>query len=141
MEFSQAADVYIINTCSVTDNADKKCRKIVREALNISPQAYIAIIGCYAQLKPQEIAEIPGVDAVLGAAEKFNLVNLIGSFEKSATPKIFASDIKSVVDFEPAYSFGDRTRTFLNAVISPDKSEMELSISSGMHGLRSETPK
>ena len=113
VEFSQAADVYIINTCSVTDNAEKKCRKIVREALNISPQAYIAIIGCYAQLKPQEIAEIPGVDAVLGAAEKFNLVNLIGSFEKSATPKIFASDIKSVVDFEPAYSFGDRTRTFL----------------------------
>ena len=77
VDFQDAADIYIINTCSVTDNADKKCRKVVKEALKHSPNAYVAIVGCYAQLKPQEISEIPGVDAVLGAAEKFMLVDLL----------------------------------------------------------------
>src|SRR6478609_9070767 len=67
VEFNEQADIYIINTCSVTENADKKCRKVVKEALKYSPNAFVAIIGCYAQLKPQEISEIPGVDAVLGA--------------------------------------------------------------------------
>src|SRR3954462_11445721 len=71
VEFNDRPDIFIINTCSVTDNADKKCRKVVKEALRISPDAYVTIIGCYAQLKPQEISEIPGVDAVLGASEKF----------------------------------------------------------------------
>jgi threonylcarbamoyladenosine tRNA methylthiotransferase MtaB len=113
VDFHQGADVYIINTCSVTDNADKKCRKIVKEALRHQPHAYIAIVGCYAQLKPHEIANIPGVDAVLGAAEKFNLINLLGDFKKSDAPKVFASDIATVQDFNPAYSHGDRTRTFL----------------------------
>src|SRR6478735_2680464 len=77
VEFNESPDIFIINTCSVTENADKKCRKIVREAQAISPDAYVAIIGCYAQLKPKEISEIPGVDAVLGASEKFQLVELL----------------------------------------------------------------
>ena len=77
VDLQDAADIYIINTCSVTDNADKKCRKVVKEALKHSPDAFVAIVGCYAQLKPQEISEIPGVDAVLGAAEKFQLVDLL----------------------------------------------------------------
>src|SRR5690606_19641203 len=80
VDFTDTPDIFIINTCSVTENADKKCHKIVREARGISPDAYVAIIGCYAQLKPQEIASIPGVDAVLGAAEKFRLVELLDGF-------------------------------------------------------------
>jgi len=80
VDFSDKPDIFIINTCSVTENADKKCHKIVREARSISPDAYVAIIGCYAQLKPKEISEIPGVDAVLGAAEKFRLVELLDGF-------------------------------------------------------------
>jgi threonylcarbamoyladenosine tRNA methylthiotransferase MtaB len=88
VDFNDNPDIFIINTCSVTDNADKKCRKLVKEAQKISPNAYIAIIGCYAQLKPQEIAEIPGVDAVLGAAEKFQLLDLLGTFEKEIRPHI-----------------------------------------------------
>jgi threonylcarbamoyladenosine tRNA methylthiotransferase MtaB len=87
VDFNDNPDIFIINTCSVTDNADKKCRKLVKEAQKISPNAYIAIIGCYAQLKPQEIAQIPGVDAVLGAAEKFQLLDLLGTFEKDASPQ------------------------------------------------------
>jgi threonylcarbamoyladenosine tRNA methylthiotransferase MtaB len=82
VDFNEGADVYVINTCSVTDHADRKCKKIVQQALKHSPAAYIAIIGCYAQLKPAEIAEIPGVDAVLGAAEKFNLIEHLGDFKK-----------------------------------------------------------
>lgn len=113
VDFQDAADVYIINTCSVTDNADKKCRKVVREALNHSKNPFIAIIGCYAQLKPQEIADIPGVDAVLGASEKFQLFDLLGEFEKSAATKVFASDIKEAKQFNHSYSIHDRTRTFL----------------------------
>ena len=77
VEFQDSADVYVINTCSVTENADKKCRKVVKEALKHSPNAYVTIVGCYAQLKPQEIAEIEGVDMVLGAAEKFRIVEFI----------------------------------------------------------------
>ena len=80
VDFTARPDIFIINTCSVTENADRKCRKVVREARKISPDAYIAIIGCYAQLKPAEIAEIPGVDAVLGAAEKFRLLELLDGF-------------------------------------------------------------
>ena len=80
VDFTDSPDIFIINTCSVTENADKKCHKIVREARSISPEGYVAIIGCYAQLKPAEIASIPGVDAVLGAAEKFRLVELLDGF-------------------------------------------------------------
>jgi threonylcarbamoyladenosine tRNA methylthiotransferase MtaB len=113
VDFTNRPDIFIINTCSVTENADKKCRKIVREARAISPNGYIAIIGCYAQLKPKEIAEIPGVDAVLGAAEKFRLLELLDGFERKPQPQVFASDIESVNIFNTSYSMHDRTRTFL----------------------------
>jgi threonylcarbamoyladenosine tRNA methylthiotransferase MtaB len=113
VEFDQNPDIFIINTCSVTDNADKKCRKVVKEALKISPQGFIAIIGCYAQLKPEEIAQIPGVDVVLGASEKFRLVELIDTFEKKEKAEIFATEISEANTFNNAYSLHDRTRTFL----------------------------
>lgn len=113
VDFGQNADIYIINTCSVTENADKKCKKVVKEALKHSPNAFIAVIGCYAQLKPQEIIDIPGVDAVLGAAEKFRLLDLLGTFEKDNQKKVFASEISEATTFNNSYSFGDRTRTFL----------------------------
>lgn len=112
-DFTDTPDIYIINTCSVTENADKKCRKVVREARTISPNAYIAIIGCYAQLKPKEIAQIPGVDAVLGAAEKFRLLELLDGFVRKPDAEVFASGIESVNTFATSYSLHDRTRTFL----------------------------
>jgi threonylcarbamoyladenosine tRNA methylthiotransferase MtaB len=111
--FFDPADVYVINTCSVTDNADKKCRKVVRQALKSNPDAYIVVVGCYAQLKPQEIASIPGVDLVLGAAEKFRLFEVVDDFVKSGCGKAIASEIKEATDFVPAYSQGERTRSFL----------------------------
>jgi threonylcarbamoyladenosine tRNA methylthiotransferase MtaB len=116
VEFNETPDIFIINTCSVTENADKKCRKIVREAHKINADGFVAIIGCYAQLKPREIAEIPGVDAVLGAAEKFRLVDLIDTFEKTPQGKpaqILASHIDDAIDYHTSYSLNDRTRTFL----------------------------
>jgi threonylcarbamoyladenosine tRNA methylthiotransferase MtaB len=111
--FNEAADIYIINTCSVTDNADKKCRKIVKEALKYSPHAFIIIVGCYAQLKPKEIVAIPGVDMVLGAAEKFNIIEHINDLTKQTKPIIRNSPIEQTNVFVPAFSYGDRTRTFL----------------------------
>lgn len=113
VDFTDTPDIFIINTCSVTENADKKCHKIVREARHISPEAYVAIIGCYAQLKPQEIATIPGVDAVLGAAEKFRLVDLLDGFVRKPQTEIIASDIAAARHFNTSYSLHDRTRTFL----------------------------
>lgn len=116
VEFNDKPDIFIINTCSVTENADKKCRKIVREAQKINADGYVAIIGCYAQLKPAEISEIPGVDAVLGAAEKFRLVELLDTFEKAPVnqpAKILASSIDDAVEYHTSYSLNDRTRTFL----------------------------
>lgn len=113
VDFTETPDIFIINTCSVTENADKKCRKIVREARSVSPDAYVAIIGCYAQLKPQEIAEIPGVDAVLGAAEKFRLVELLDGFVRKPGAEVFASDIVHANSFNTSFSLHDRTRTFL----------------------------
>ncbi|MEO1052165.1 MAG: tRNA (N(6)-L-threonylcarbamoyladenosine(37)-C(2))-methylthiotransferase MtaB [Bacteroidota bacterium] len=111
--FNESPDIFIINTCSVTENADRKCKKVVREARKISPQAYVAIIGCYAQLKPKEISEIPGVDAVLGAAEKFRLVDLLGDFVRKDEVEVHASEIEKANSFNTAYSINDRTRTFL----------------------------
>ncbi|MFN8393788.1 MAG: tRNA (N(6)-L-threonylcarbamoyladenosine(37)-C(2))-methylthiotransferase MtaB [Bacteroidia bacterium] len=111
--FHDAADVYVINTCSVTDNADKKCRKVVRQALKQNPEAYIVVVGCYAQLKPQEIAGIPGVDLVLGAAEKFRLFEVVDDFVKSDCGKAIASPIGAADTFVSAYSQGERTRSFL----------------------------
>lgn len=113
VDFTDTPDIFIINTCSVTENADKKCHKIVREARGISPEAYVAIIGCYAQLKPKEISEIPGVDAVLGASEKFRLVELLDGFVRKPEPEVFASEIENANSFNTAYSINDRTRTFL----------------------------
>ncbi|PMD98866.1 tRNA (N(6)-L-threonylcarbamoyladenosine(37)-C(2))-methylthiotransferase MtaB [Siphonobacter sp. BAB-5405] len=115
VEFNQNPDIFIINTCSVTENADKKCKKIVREAQRINPDGYVAILGCYAQLKPQEIATIPGVDAVLGAAEKFRLMELIDDFRKepTGTARVYNSNIEEVLDYHASYSLNDRTRTFL----------------------------
>ncbi|RAK70202.1 tRNA (N(6)-L-threonylcarbamoyladenosine(37)-C(2))-methylthiotransferase MtaB [Hymenobacter edaphi] len=116
--FEQGADVYVINTCSVTDHADRKCRKVVQQALKHNPEAYVTIVGCYAQLKPREIAEIPGVHAVLGAAEKFRLAEILAEtdFSKPAAGQpgqVFASPISEATEFHAAHSFGDRTRTFL----------------------------
>ncbi len=111
-EFENPADVYVVNTCSVTDHADTKCRNIVRQALRNNPDAFVAVVGCYAQLKPEEIAEIPGVDIVLGANEKFNLLQYIENTKKEKAG-IHACEIKEVKDFIPSWSAGDRTRTFL----------------------------
>lgn len=113
VEFTEQPDIFIINTCSVTENADKKCHKVVREARAISPNAYVAIIGCYAQLKPKEISEIPGVDAVLGAAEKFRLVELLDGFIRPEAPRVIASSIETANSFNTSFSLHDRTRTFL----------------------------
>ena len=113
VDFQESPDIFIINTCSVTDNADKKCKKLVKEAKKISPDSYVAIIGCYAQLKPTEIAEIEGVDAVLGAAEKFRLLELLDGFAKEQETKVLASEIAAANTFETSYSLHDRTRTFL----------------------------
>lgn len=113
VSFTDKADVYLINTCSVTDHADKKCRKVVKEALKHSPNAYIAIVGCYAQLKPKEISEIPGVDVVLGAAEKFRITEYITDLTKNEKTQIYNQDISEAKDFISSYSFGERTRTFL----------------------------
>jgi len=116
--FNENPDIFIINTCSVTENADKKCRKIVKEAQKINPEGFVAIIGCYAQLKPKEIAEIEGVDAVLGASEKFRLHELLPTFEKTspavpAEQKVFARGIEEAIEYHTSYSLHDRTRTFL----------------------------
>ncbi len=111
--FEEEADVYVINTCSVTENADKECKQLVRRIQRKAPEAMVVITGCYAQLKPTEIAEIPGVDLVLGAAEKFNIITHINNFTKGDSTKICSCDIEDVKDFTSTYSEGDRTRTFL----------------------------
>jgi len=112
-EFEEVADVYVINTCSVTENADKECRQLVRRVQKQNQDAVVIITGCYAQLKPQEIAAIPGVDLVLGAAEKFNLVTHLKQFTKGDSTKICSCDISEVNDFNASFSITDRTRTFL----------------------------
>lgn len=113
VDFTDTPDIYIINTCSVTENADKKCRKVVREARQHSPGAYVAIIGCYAQLKPKEISEIPGVDAVLGASEKFRLIDLLDGFVRKPEPTVLSGKIEEAKLFNSSFSLQDRTRTFL----------------------------
>ena len=114
VDFTAGADVYVINTCSVTEHADKKCRNVVKEALKYSPNAYVTIVGCYAQLKPTEIAEIEGVDMVLGAAEKFRIVEFISDLTKNPKAIVHQQNIEKVNhNFIAAYSIGDRTRTFL----------------------------
>lgn len=111
--FDGLADVYVINTCSVTDNADKECRQIVRRIQRKSPESLVVITGCYAQLKPRQIAEIPGVDLVLGAAEKFNIAAHLAELAKGDSTKISSCDIDDVTGFHSSFSVNDRTRTFL----------------------------
>lgn len=111
--FEEAADVYVINTCSVTDNADKECRQIVRRVQKKSPASTIVIMGCYAQLKPKEIAAIPGVSMVLGAAEKFNLFQHLKNFNNNKASRICSCDIQEVQHFYTSASIHERTRTFL----------------------------
>jgi threonylcarbamoyladenosine tRNA methylthiotransferase MtaB len=115
VDFDDSADIYLINTCSVTENADKRCKSLVKKCLKNNQDAFIAVIGCYAQLKPDEIAAIPGVDVVLGAGEKFNIVKHIEELEakKQEDTKIAEGKIKDVNDFIPGFSAGDRTRSFL----------------------------
>ena len=113
VHIDDAPDVVVINTCSVTDHADAKCRNAVRRAMQSNPDAFVVVVGCYAQLKPAEIADIDGVDLVLGAGEKFNLADHLASASKGDEAKAIAGEIKEVRDFIPGFSSGDRTRTFL----------------------------
>jgi threonylcarbamoyladenosine tRNA methylthiotransferase MtaB len=112
-EFDELADVYVINTCSVTHNADKECRHLVRRIQRKAPESFVVITGCYAQLKPAAIAAIPGVDLVLGAAEKFNIVQHLKELSKGDSARICSCDIEEVSGFNPSFSLNDRTRTFL----------------------------
>lgn len=114
VDFDENPDIFIINTCSVTENADKKCKQLVKKANQINPNAFVVIIGCYAQLKPEEIALIPGVDLVLGANEKFNIIEhleKLNSKQEHAITNI--ESIKNAKEFIPSFSYGDRTRSFL----------------------------
>ena len=112
-EFDDFADVYVINTCSVTDNADKECRQLVRRIQRKAPESFVVITGCYAQLKPEEIVRIPGVDLVLGASEKFNIMEHIAQLTKGDEGKICSCEIEEVTGFNASYSMNDRTRSFL----------------------------
>ncbi len=112
-DFDEVADVYVINTCSVTENADKECRQLVRRIQRKAPEAMVVVTGCYAQLKPKEIAAIPGVDLVLGAAEKFNITEHLKEISKGDSTKICSCDIEDVKEFTTSHSINDRTRIFL----------------------------
>ena len=111
--YNELADIYVLNTCSVTENANKDARKFVRKAKRNNPNATIVVIGCYAQLKPDEIGEIDGVDIVLGAKEKFNLINHLDGLELNKGTKILNSKIEYVSNFKSSYSLGERTRSYL----------------------------
>jgi threonylcarbamoyladenosine tRNA methylthiotransferase MtaB len=113
VDFEETPDVYVINTCSVTENADKKCKQLVKKALKINPNAFVTIVGCFAQLKPTEIAEIPGVDLVLGANEKFDILSYLDKTDKLDETQISFQNIKETKEFVPSFSYGDRTRSFL----------------------------
>ena len=110
VDFEDNPDIFVINTCSVTENADKKCKQLVKRAKKISPESMVIILGCYAQLKPEEISQIPGVDLVLGANEKFNV---LAHLEKKSEVTVVHDNIKHTHDFIPSHSIGDRTRSFL----------------------------
>lgn len=113
VEFSQKADIYVINTCSVTDNADKKFKTIVKQAQKINPNAFVAAIGCYAQLKPEELADVDGVDLVLGATEKFKIKDYINDLSKNDFGEVHSCEIEQADFYVGSYSIGDRTRAFL----------------------------
>jgi threonylcarbamoyladenosine tRNA methylthiotransferase MtaB len=113
VSFHDAADIYVINTCSVTETADKKCRHIIHKALRTNPNAFIVVTGCFAQLKPDNIVQMPGVDLVLGSNEKFDLNNYLTNIEKKSVAEVHAGNIARDKRFMPSYSSGDRTRSFL----------------------------
>ncbi len=113
VDFEDAPDVFVINTCSVTENADKKCKQLVKKALKVNPNAFVTIVGCYAQLKPEEIGKIPGVDLVLGANEKFDILAYLEQTDKKEEAQVSYQNIKETQEFIPSFSYGDRTRSFL----------------------------
>jgi len=113
VDFKEKADIYVLNTCSVTENADKECKRLVRQVLKINSEAFVVIIGCFAQLKPEEIAKYKGVDLVLGATEKFKLPSYLNDLSKQELGEIHSCEIEDANFFEGAYSIGDRTRAFL----------------------------
>ena len=113
VDYGDKADIYVLNTCSVTENADKEARKLIRQAKRKNPDSSVAVIGCYAQLKPDEIAKIDGVDMVLGSAEKFNILDHLDKMAMEQDTTILNSSIDSVKDFRPSFSIGERTRSYL----------------------------
>ncbi len=113
VDYKDTADIYILNTCTVTENADKEARKLIRQAKRRNPDSSVAVIGCYAQLNPNNIAAIDGVDVVLGAEEKFNLLNHLNSMDLNGRTKVIQSEIDQLHKFTPSYSAGERTRSFL----------------------------
>ena len=113
VDFSEQADMYVINTCSVTENADKRFKTIVKQALKINPEAFVAAIGCYAQLKPEQLAEVDGVDLVLGATEKFKIADYVNDLSKNSYGQIHACEIEEADFYVGSYAIGDRTRAFL----------------------------
>lgn len=113
VEMDSSPDIFVLNTCSVTENADKKCKQLVKKVMQTNPATYVIVIGCYAQLKPQEISEIPGVDLVLGANEKFNIPEYLENAAPKGEPIVKNESIKQTTEFVPSHSMGDRTRSFL----------------------------
>ncbi|WP_439181537.1 tRNA (N(6)-L-threonylcarbamoyladenosine(37)-C(2))-methylthiotransferase MtaB [Carboxylicivirga taeanensis] len=113
VDISEPADVYLFNTCSVTELADKKCKQVIRKAIKQNPNAFIVVTGCFAQLKPEDVAKIEGVDLVLGSNEKFDILSYIEDFKKGEKATVHAGQIGKNKEFKPSYSFGDRTRCFL----------------------------
>jgi len=113
VDFSEKADIYVINTCSVTENADKRFKTIVKQAQKVNPDAFIAAVGCYAQLKPQELADVNGVDLVLGATEKFKITDYLNDLTKNDFGEVHSCEIENANFYVGSYSIGDRTRSFL----------------------------
>ena len=113
VSYKEAADIYVLNTCSVTENADKEARKLIRKARKLNPLAKIAVIGCYAQLQPDQISKIPNVDLVIGAKEKFNLLSHLNSLNNTNESKIIRSSINNISSFQPSFTNGERTRSYL----------------------------
>jgi threonylcarbamoyladenosine tRNA methylthiotransferase MtaB len=113
VDFKEKADVYVINTCSVTNQGDRESRNIIRRAIKTNPAAMIIVVGCYSQIKPEEIGNIEGVDLVLGTQEKFNIPSYLGNLEKRAATEIKITRPASIKDYHKAFSWGDRTRSFL----------------------------
>ena len=113
VDYRDKADIYVLNTCSVTENADKEAKKLIRQAKRRNPDSTVAVIGCYAQLNPNDIAAIDGVNIILGAKEKFNLLNHLDAIDLNSGTKVLQSKIDHVHRFTPSYSSGERTRSFL----------------------------